>query len=102
MKSSRTYIARGMLMIPIMASLTACGGSDPANPVACGALPAEFKAPDVALTSSTEVAAVAATATAAATPAYCDVRGTIRGNIKFAVYLPKDWNGRFQMVGNGG
>jgi feruloyl esterase len=102
MKSSRKQLARAVLMLPIMASLSACGGSDPAQPVACAALPAEFKAQDVALTSATEVPAAAATATVAATPAYCDVRGTIRGNIKFAVYLPKDWNGRFQMVGNGG
>ena len=29
------------------------------------------------------------------------VRGTIRGNIKFAVFLPTDWNQRFQVIGNG-
>ncbi|WP_082851105.1 MULTISPECIES: tannase/feruloyl esterase family alpha/beta hydrolase [unclassified Sulfitobacter] len=35
-------------------------------------------------------------------PAHCDVRGTIGGNVKFALLLPEDWNSRFVMVGNGG
>ncbi|HEX2197617.1 MAG TPA: tannase/feruloyl esterase family alpha/beta hydrolase, partial [Burkholderiales bacterium] len=68
--------------------------------IACGDLPAGFHAPDVVITSSTAVPAVPSGGNAA--PAHCDVRGTIRGNIKFAVFLPVEWNGRFQMVGNGG
>jgi hypothetical protein len=32
----------------------------------------------------------------------CDVRGTIWPEAKFALKLPAVWNGRFQMVGNGG
>src|SRR5688500_15215507 len=71
-----------------------------AAPVSCADLGAFFAAPDVVLTSVAEVPEVTAGNTAA--PAHCDVRGTIRGNIKFAVFLPQDWNGRFQMVGNGG
>ncbi|NUZ04651.1 hypothetical protein [Piscinibacter koreensis] len=51
---------------------------------------------DLQLTSALQVAATATV------PAYCDVRGTIKGNVNFAVYLPREWNGRFQMVGNGG
>jgi len=56
---------------------------------------------DTVVTSATVVAAMAGGPAAA--PSYCDVRGTIRGNIQFAVWLPSNtWNGRFQMVGNGG
>ena len=68
--------------------------------IPCIDLPAGFHAPDVVLTSATAVPEVPSGGTAA--PAHCDVRGTIRGNIKFAAFLPVDWNGRFQMVGNGG
>jgi feruloyl esterase len=36
-------------------------------------------------------------------PAYCRVKATVRGTIAVEVWLPlKDWNGRFQGVGNGG
>src|SRR3954465_5329354 len=71
-----------------------------AQPVACVDLGATFVAPEVVLTSVSEVPEVTTGGNAA--PAHCDVRGTIRGNIKFALFLPADWNGRFQMVGNGG
>ncbi len=37
-----------------------------------------------------------------AAPAHCEVRGTIGGNINFAVLMPEGWNTRFLMVGNGG
>ena len=88
--------------------LTACGGSDdppPAPPpaalkqtVACTDLKTGYQAAEgnVAITSSTAVAATADV------PAHCSVTGTIRGNIKFAMYMPSQWNGKFQMVGNGG
>jgi feruloyl esterase len=42
---------------------------------------------------------VAATVT---TPEHCDVRDTIWPEAKFALKLPKNWNQRFIMVGNGG
>jgi hypothetical protein len=81
--------------------LASCGGgsSDSAqHNIACGALASAYRAtdPSVKITSAADVAATATV------PAYCDVRGTIKGNVKFAVHLPKAWNGRFQMVGNGG
>jgi feruloyl esterase len=71
-----------------------------AAPIACIDLPALYHAPDVVITSATLVPEV--TSGGAAAPEHCDVRGTIRGNIKFAVFLPTAWNQRFQMVGNGG
>ncbi|NKB37768.1 MAG: tannase/feruloyl esterase family alpha/beta hydrolase [Gammaproteobacteria bacterium] len=37
-----------------------------------------------------------------ALPEYCDVLGHIQSNIKFRLFLPAHWNGRFFMVGNGG
>src|SRR5688500_6158317 len=69
--------------------------------IPCAELTTGFSAPEVAITSATAVPEVTSGNNAA--PAHCDVRGTIRGNIKFAVFLPAaGWNGRFQMVGNGG
>lgn len=70
------------------------------RPIACADLATVYRDRDVAITSATEVPEVTTGQTAA--PAHCDVRGTISDNIKFALFLPLQWNGRFQMVGNGG
>ena len=35
-------------------------------------------------------------------PEHCRVYGRILPDIRFAVYLPSDWNGRLSMLGNGG
>lgn len=70
------------------------------EPIACADLATQFRAREVAITSATEVPEVTTGPTAA--PAHCDVRGAISDNIKFALFLPVQWNGRFQMVGNGG
>jgi feruloyl esterase len=70
------------------------------QPIACADLATQYDAFDVVITSATEVAEVLSGPTAA--PAHCDVRGAISDNIKFALFLPVQWNGRFQMAGNGG
>lgn len=66
-------------------------------PIACADLATRYAAPEVVVTSATLVSTVPG-----GDPEHCDVRGTIHGNIKFAVFMPTDWNQRFQMVGNGG
>ncbi|MDX3906336.1 MAG: tannase/feruloyl esterase family alpha/beta hydrolase [Pigmentiphaga sp.] len=85
---------------------TGCGdgdddgpGSPPPLSIACADLPARFASSQ---TERVEIGSAAEVPAQDGRPAYCDVRGSIKGNIKFAVYLPRDWNGRFQMVGNGG
>jgi len=70
------------------------------EPVACADLAARYQTSDVLITSATEVPEILTGPSAA--PAHCDVRGAISDNIKFALFLPVQWNGRFQMVGNGG
>jgi len=81
--------------------LSASAWAQAPRPDDCESLSQGFQAPDTRITSARRVAEVASGAQSA--PAHCDVRGTIRGNIKFAVWLPTTtWNGRFQMVGNGG
>ena len=35
-------------------------------------------------------------------PEHCRVYGRILPDIRFAVFLPTDWNGRLSMAGNGG
>jgi hypothetical protein len=70
------------------------------EPLACAELAVEYQARDVVIVSATEVPEVTTGSNAA--PAHCDVRGAISDNIKFALFLPVAWNGRFQMVGNGG
>lgn len=70
------------------------------RPIACQDLATVYRDRDVVIASATEVPEV--TTGPSAAPAHCDVRGAISDNIKFALFLPVQWNGRFQMVGNGG
>jgi Tannase and feruloyl esterase len=67
-----------------------------AQTVKCTDLLTKSFGAEVKLESATVVAATATT------PEHCDVRGTIWPEAKFALKLPKEWNQRFIMVGNGG
>ncbi|MBI1340983.1 tannase/feruloyl esterase family alpha/beta hydrolase [bacterium] len=69
----------------------ASAGAASAAP-SCDAL-VGLKMPDARITSAVE----------AATPvAHCKVTGVIGKETNFAVWLPKDWNGKFVMGGQGG
>jgi feruloyl esterase len=61
----------------------------------CAAL-AKFELPEVVRITAQSIPA------AGNVPAHCRVDGTIDPEITFQVNLPKPWNGRFYMVGNGG
>jgi hypothetical protein len=94
----RTFISavRGAGVAPLLLALPLDGFAA----LSCAELATTYEAPEVVITSATEVPAVPSGGNAA--PAHCDVRGTIIDNIEFALFLPVEWNGRFQMVGNGG
>lgn len=64
--------------------------------VKCGDLAAISFGAEVKIESATLSSATANI------PENCDVRGTIWPEAKFVLKLPAAWNGRFQMVGNGG
>ena len=97
MSTSAARAAGAFALLSLAFSLQAVARD---RPIACVDLAAQYRARDVVIVSATEVPEVLTGSTAA--PAHCDVRGTISDNIKFAVFLPVQWNGRFQMVGNGG
>ena len=89
--SSKTALSVGLamsLLFPIAANAK--------KPISCERLAFEYGAKDLVLSSSIRVPATSTD------PEYCDVVGAIRGNINFELFLPTEWNGRFQMVGNGG
>src|SRR5262245_44952690 len=71
-------------------------GSRYAQTVKCTDLLGKSFGPEVKIESADLVA------TTATLPEHCDVRGAIWPEAKFALKLPKDWNQRFIMVGNGG
>ena len=64
--------------------------------IKCEVLASESFGGDVRISSATLVPAKGNL------PEHCDVRGTIWPEAGFAIKLPTEWNGRFQMLGNGG
>lgn len=96
--STRAERAAGLIFLLSFALMPDAGARE--RPIACPDLAALYRAPGVVISSATEVPEVTTGSNAA--PPHCDVRGTISDNIRFALFLPVQWNGRFQMVGNGG
>jgi feruloyl esterase len=82
-----------------------------ADPRSCEKL-ASLKLPDTTITAATAVPAGAFTPPAAQgaantpkpidVPAFCRVQFTIAPAVKAEVWLPAEWNGNFEGVGNGG
>src|SRR5262249_59197729 len=86
-----------MTKIILFVALMLCtGGSLYSQTVKCTDLPTKSFGAEVKIESATMAPG------AATTPEHCDVRGAIWPEAKFALKLPKDWNQRFLMVGNGG
>ncbi|HTM50682.1 MAG TPA: tannase/feruloyl esterase family alpha/beta hydrolase [Bryobacteraceae bacterium] len=83
-----------MARIALIVTFTIAAASAPA--MKCPDIVGASFGPDVKIESAKLMPATAKT------PGHCDVRGTIWPENKFALKLPTDWNGRFQMVGNGG
>src|SRR5688572_14966680 len=84
-KNCRTKTCKRLVVLASL--LSATGFALPQEGIAqndaedCAALAIQYQAEDVVITSAVEVPEV--TTGASAAPAHCDVRGTIRGNIKF-------------------
>ncbi|MBO0807256.1 MAG: tannase/feruloyl esterase family alpha/beta hydrolase [Actinobacteria bacterium] len=71
----------------------------PAEP--CATLTSTVKLPDTTVDSATEVPATATV------PGYCDVQLTVNNppssdQVHVGVFLPDNWNGRFEGIGGGG
>jgi feruloyl esterase len=64
--------------------------------IKCDALAAKSFGDEVKITQAKLVPA------ARNLPEHCDVRGSIWPEAGFAIKLPTEWNGKFEMVGNGG
>jgi hypothetical protein len=71
----------------------------PAAAATCDSL-ATLNVPHATISTATPVAA------AGETPAYCRVTGVLKpsadSDIRFEVWMPEKWNGKFQGLGNGG
>ncbi len=81
----------------ILITLTLGIGWGLCAPIKCTDLPSRIIDPGLAGAVSAEMKPATA-----GVPEYCEVRGTIMPEIKFAVKLPTAWNGKFYMVGGGG
>lgn len=83
-------VSRSIAGLALAAGLLACPLA--ARAASCEALTG-FAAPDITITSAQEVARPVP---------HCLASGVIGREIKFSVWLPQTWNGKFVLGGNGG
>jgi feruloyl esterase len=91
------WLRRSIVVGAVLFLILLTGGRPGLCAIKCADLPGIIS--DPGLTGPVSAALKPA---AAGVPEFCEVRGTIAPEVKFAVKLPAEWNGRFYMVGGGG
>jgi len=104
MKVSMSAAVIGAAMVGIGALLAAIPDASAKKPVACADLKNSIDLPDTTISISELLPAGTNPSPVGSIPvAICRVVGVAAPAIRFEVWLPsQDWNGKFQLVGNGG
>jgi feruloyl esterase len=94
---------RTALVLAVLGSLTACGGSDD-DPPPARPLPNAAQACSTLSGKTMGGAALTAVSMAASgpVPSYCKVNGTLAPKLNVEIRLPDQWNGKLHYAGGGG